>query len=186
MVEAPAAECRKVTKRGKIKLFYEITKVEFHIRVTRCTNCQDLNNHTKSQCEYGTRCAKCSDRHNTNDCTETKVKCINCVRSNKNDTEHPAYSSKCPIFQHEKQKRLQGYYQSKAQTIDPHNKNAENTTTHKIEDQSKRQRENRYVATNHTGNFSNYKDSREAGNDHEKEVYPTYRRKLTPDLIEKK
>lgn len=49
VIEASAADCRKLVKKEKIKLFYEIKKVAFHIRITRCTNCQDLNNHTKSQ-----------------------------------------------------------------------------------------------------------------------------------------
>lgn len=83
VLEAPAADCRKVVRWGKLKLFYEVIKVEFHIRVIRCTNCQELNNHVKSQSDYGTRCANCSEKHNTADCKESKVRCINCMRCNK-------------------------------------------------------------------------------------------------------
>lgn len=116
IIEAPAGECRKIVKTGKIKLFYEVIKAEFYIRVLRCTNCQELSNHTKSQCEFRSRCANCSGKHLTSECEENIKKCINCLRYNKEDFNHPAYSPQCPIFQYEKGRRLQGYYKSKPQT----------------------------------------------------------------------
>lgn len=115
IVEAPAGECRKLVKQGKIKIFHELIRTVFHIRVKRCTNCQELNNHLKSQCEFTTRCANCSDNHQTPDCKNSIPKCINCIRRKRREINHPACSPECPIYQQEKEKRLRDYYKIKTE-----------------------------------------------------------------------
>lgn len=141
IIEAPASQCRKAVKTGKMRLFYETKRVEFHIGVTRCTNCQDLNSHTKSQCEFRMRCAKCSDKHLTIDCKETKVKCINCIRRNRRDINHPAYSSSCPVYQFEKQTRLQDYYHAKDKVPGPYITEEGNRNINRRGNQPDRQRD---------------------------------------------
>lgn len=145
VVEAPAADCRKMVKMGKVKLFYEVFIVEFYIRVMRCTNCQELNNHVKSQCEFRTRCAKCSGKHETSGCEDKVTKCINCIRYNKNEVNHPAYSPQCPIFQYEKDKRLKEYYKSKE--IFPNMKTLTRENKDEIEKMSRRnyKREDQHI-----------------------------------------
>lgn len=133
IIEAPAEECRKLVKQKKIKLFYEFFRTEFYIRITRCTKCQELNNHTKSQCKYRMRCGKCAGHHLTIDCKEQNEACINCERYKKQDIHHPAYSPTCPTFQQEKQKRLQAYY--KAQI--PMQNKTPNTSTNTIKNSTR-------------------------------------------------
>lgn len=179
VLEAQAADCRKVVKWGKLKLFYEIVKVEFHIRVTRCTNCQELNNHVKSQCDYGTRCANCSERHHTEDCKDKdkKTRCINCIRCNKTDIEHQAYSPKCPIFQKVKQERLREYYSSKFMMTNEYNKNQQNLEMQKSGNQIRRQKETkagtRYEPTRYPESYR----SHEKQNDYGQSEYRRYEKR---------
>lgn len=112
IIEAAAGECRQLVKQGKIKIFHELIRTVFYIRVKRCTHCQELNNHLKSQCEFRVRCANCSENHQTSDCKNKVTKCINCLRQKRKDYHHPAYSPECPIYQKEKEKRLNEYYKT--------------------------------------------------------------------------
>lgn len=39
IIEAPAEDCRKLVKQKTLKLFYELIRIEFYIRIIRCTKC---------------------------------------------------------------------------------------------------------------------------------------------------
>ena len=60
-----------------------------------CYNCGE-HGHYKAQCKNPVACLKCGGDHNTRDCTSKQFKCVNCVKSNKDNVDHPAYSAKCP------------------------------------------------------------------------------------------
>lgn len=64
----------------------------------QCYNCSRFG-HFADKCKFQSVCAKCaSTDHKTTECTSLTYKCINCVRNNLTDTDHPAYSHKCPCF----------------------------------------------------------------------------------------
>ena len=64
----------------------------------RCNNCYDFG-HFAAHCKSPSVCGKCaSTEHETKDCTSKIYKCINCIRHNFKDINHPAFSHKCPCF----------------------------------------------------------------------------------------
>ena len=73
--------------------------------LTRCIKCQSLH-HAYEQCKKRDPCcAICSGPHYTKKCTvdkndKTKLCCINCKKSeaHKNDCNHRADSSDCPVY----------------------------------------------------------------------------------------
>lgn len=168
VIESSAADCRRLVKREKIKLFYEIKRVEFHIKVSRCTNCQDLNDHVRSQCEYRTRCAKCADKHHTEECKESKFNCINCMRQNRRDTGHPAYSSICPIYQRVKQRRLEEYYYSKQQSKEKIYKGTEDFTQYEQDYPEINKRSIKYDGQEVPSKRQSYKRSERNTDNHKK------------------
>lgn len=65
--------------------------------VKRCYNCQ-LFGHYANSCPTPDQhwCGKCSENHNTRDCTSNDLKCINCKRENIGNIEHETNDIKCP------------------------------------------------------------------------------------------
>lgn len=118
VVEAPAKDCRKLHRKRTIRVFIDNIKVEFFIRVIRCTNCQALNDHTTSRCTYKTVCGKCAGYHRTQDCNNSSILCINCRREHLEETKHEAYSINCPVFAQERTDRLNLYYKKSLSTQD--------------------------------------------------------------------
>lgn len=72
------------------------------INVLRCYQCGEFG-HMSTECKNNATCSKCSGSHKTSDCTSTVLKCVNCLKMNKNrsaklDVNHPAFSTECEIF----------------------------------------------------------------------------------------
>ena len=64
----------------------------------QCYRCSHFG-HFSDRCKSQEVCAKCaSTSHKTADCVSLTYKCINCVRHNLPNDNHPAYSHKCPCF----------------------------------------------------------------------------------------
>ena len=64
----------------------------------QCYKCSNFG-HFSDKCKSPEVCAKCSSpSHKTKDCKSKVFKCINCVRNNFPNDNHPAYSHKCPCF----------------------------------------------------------------------------------------
>ena len=68
----------------------------FHVK--RCNNCQGLGHYYK-ECPtpQDTCCANCSQKHPTNTCNITEMKCINCTKLKK-PADHAAFDPKCPCL----------------------------------------------------------------------------------------
>ncbi|KAF0699498.1 Uncharacterized protein FWK35_00037541, partial [Aphis craccivora] len=62
--------------------------------ISQCLNCQEYG-HTKSYCNYSSRCVRCGDHHQSSDCTisrDTPPKCALCQGN------HPASYRGCSVY----------------------------------------------------------------------------------------
>lgn len=102
VIETNIKNYRNLIRKGIITLYFKRIRVEHFVRVSRCTNCQALNEHTARYCKWQTVCGTCSESHSTSECSNSIISCINCIRSGKKDHKHAAYSAQCPVYQAER------------------------------------------------------------------------------------
>ena len=91
---------------NKLTLGFNSCKVYDRVHVKRCYTCQHFGHYMKD-CPTPDRpvCGKCaSHHHNTRDCTSFDAECINCVRSDRTDTNHHTNSVDCPMLMNEQEK----------------------------------------------------------------------------------
>lgn len=72
------------------------------INVLRCFKCGEFG-HKSMDCKNCDTCSRCSQKHKTSECTSTVLKCVNCLKTNKErkmnlDVNHAASSSACLVF----------------------------------------------------------------------------------------
>lgn len=67
--------------RKKLSIDWENLNVYQHVPVTRCFQCLTFG-HIKTECRKAETCSKCGGPHKFTECTETTLKCINCVNFN--------------------------------------------------------------------------------------------------------
>jgi hypothetical protein len=100
-------------KNNKDKVIIGVTMCKVYERksVNRCNNCQ-LYGHFAKSCltPMEPSCGKCGEKHRTDQCTSADEvrKCINCVRNNNAENDHPVFFHKCPSlvkYQEEQQKK---------------------------------------------------------------------------------
>ncbi|XP_039446527.1 uncharacterized protein LOC120425953 [Culex pipiens pallens] len=89
---------------GKVNIGFDRCSVFEAIKVLRCFKCGEFG-HMSTTCTKNETCSKCSESHKTSECTSTVMKCVNCLKKNKEqkmnlDVNHAAFSSKCPVFRH--------------------------------------------------------------------------------------
>lgn len=77
IIEADANDCKSLTKSKSIIIYTEKIRIVHYIRVIRCTRCQAFSDHTKFFCTWNPHCANCAGRHQTDECTDSKIECIN-------------------------------------------------------------------------------------------------------------
>ncbi|XP_052566662.1 uncharacterized protein LOC128093526 [Culex pipiens pallens] len=89
---------------GKVNIGFDRCSVFEAIKVLRCFKCGEFG-HISTKCTNSETCSKCSESHKTAECTSSVMKCVNCLKKNKEqkmnlDVYHAAFSSKCPVFRH--------------------------------------------------------------------------------------
>lgn len=92
----------RILEAGKVKFGWKICAVVHHVHITRCFNCCGFS-HISTQCKNKQACGRCGKGHKTSDCKQKKEECINCKSVSikyklKLDTNHNAYSHKCPTL----------------------------------------------------------------------------------------
>ena len=101
------------TNRDALCIGMQSCKIWDRFFARRCNKCQELG-HFHGQCEAERPvCAKCTGAHETRTCDVTRYKCHNCALEGRNNTGHPAYSPKCPVYiaAQNKVKEKISYYQ---------------------------------------------------------------------------
>lgn len=88
---------------SKIQIGFSICNIQTYHSIHRCTNCQSFS-HLKRDCVFTTNCHNCGSDHNSADCTipyndPNQSYCINCHAANRENYNHAASWSGCPIFQ---------------------------------------------------------------------------------------
>jgi len=100
------ADKRKNLLHKKIKLGWQICKIDDYRVATRCYNCSKFNHRTQ-ECRGEVTCPLCAGPHTLKGCTgdSTTHKCANCANYNKyNPTKtindaHSSLDKKCPSWQ---------------------------------------------------------------------------------------
>ena len=88
-------------KNNKDKVIIGVTMCKVYERQSakRCNNCQ-LYGHFAKNCPTPMEpsCAKCGEKHRTDQCMSPSGvrNCVNCVRNNEDETDHPVFFHKCP------------------------------------------------------------------------------------------
>jgi hypothetical protein len=80
----------------KITLGLTSCKVYDQYHVKRCNKCQLFGHYVKDCPNTECYCAKCGAEHETDNCTSSTKKCINCVRSDNENIEHCTFDINCP------------------------------------------------------------------------------------------
>lgn len=94
----------KILLAEKINIGWERCRVFDGTEIIMCYKCKGFN-HRSVDCRNQEICHKCHGNHRSKDCNEEAiVKCVNCVRSNKNlnlglDENHVTTSKICPVYQ---------------------------------------------------------------------------------------
>jgi hypothetical protein len=85
----------------KVNVGFDRCLIAPAINVLRCFKCGEFG-HKSMDCKNCEACSKCSLKHNTSTCTSTVLKCVNCLKFNKErnmnlDCNHAAFSSTCLV-----------------------------------------------------------------------------------------
>ncbi|KAK4875721.1 hypothetical protein RN001_012143 [Aquatica leii] len=101
IVEVHADVRRYLLASRRVYIPWNACRVNDHIRVTRCFNCQKYGHHS-SDCKSELQCGHCAEKHDTKACPnlERDPTCANCVRfGHKGDiVRHKAISNTCPAY----------------------------------------------------------------------------------------
>jgi hypothetical protein len=95
---------RELVTLQKIKLRWNMCKVEDFVVVTRCLKCLGFG-HTTRFCQNQQKCSRCAEDHHWKECEhQNPVRCSNCLKANsyikdeskKINTNHSVFSKECP------------------------------------------------------------------------------------------
>ena len=106
LVVEVGADIRKILLHRKIKLRWQICRIEDYLVANRCFKCSRFN-HMLRDCRGEVTCPVCAGYHTLKECKGDSMvyKCINCVIYNKHipstniSVEHSYIDNKCPSMQ---------------------------------------------------------------------------------------
>ena len=82
---------------------YGRSKVRDKYRVFQCYKCQEFG-HNADNCKNDQQCAKCGGMHRLKECKSNTMKCVNCQKAGRPETDHWSNSYKCPSYVEEEAK----------------------------------------------------------------------------------
>jgi hypothetical protein len=105
LVVEVGADTRKILLQRKIKLGWQICRIEDYLVANRCFKCSRFN-HRHRNCRGEVTCPLCTDPHTLKEFKAGSVvyKCINCVTFNKHNpsknvsVDHSSLDKKCPCM----------------------------------------------------------------------------------------
>lgn len=98
-------------KEDKLKIGWNICKVQSYIGILRCFKCCGYY-HFAKECKKEEACGKCAGKHANKECKSEVRKCVICEEKKKNfgiknlDTSHSAFDAGCPFFKREMEKQI--------------------------------------------------------------------------------
>lgn len=103
LVMEVSAQTRKLLLHKKVKLGWQICKIEDYVVATRCYKCSRFN-HRARDCRGEETCPLCAGSHKLKECTTNpqEYKCINCLSYNKHNQKnticvnHTSLDKNCP------------------------------------------------------------------------------------------
>lgn len=110
IVEVNATGRDKILETGKLKIGWNICKVQEYIGLLRCYKCCGFY-HIAKDCNKQEVCGNCAEKHTTKECKNPVKKCVNCeekinVLKIKNITSnHSAYDSNCACYKRDIEKQ---------------------------------------------------------------------------------
>ena len=107
--------------KDKVLIGIAVCKVYDRKQTRRCNNCQKYGHFAKS-CLTPTvpHCGKCSETHRSDQCSSETRKCINCVRNNEAESDHPVFYHKCPaLLKYEEELKTTSSLNSKGGRTNP-------------------------------------------------------------------
>jgi len=103
LVVEVGADTRKILLQRKIKIGWQICRIEDYLVANRCFKCSRFN-HRHRDCKGEVTCPLCTGPHTLKECKADSMqhKCINCVTFNKHNqsknvsVNHSSLDKKCP------------------------------------------------------------------------------------------
>lgn len=110
IAEVNAGTREKFLQSEKLKIGWNICKVQDYVGILRCFKCCGYY-HFAKDCTKKETCGNCAKQHATKECNSETKKCVNCeekirvfkIKNLKSD--HSAYDSNCPCFKKEIEKQ---------------------------------------------------------------------------------
>jgi len=99
-----------VLEEERVKIGWNICKVQDYIGILRCFKCCGYY-HFAKDCKKEVACGKCAGKHATKECRSDTRKCVNCEEKIKNfklknvNSEHVAFDTNCPYYKKELEKQ---------------------------------------------------------------------------------
>lgn len=100
----------KFLQSEKLKIGWNICKVQDYVGILRCYKCCGYY-HLAKDCIKKEACGNCANRHATRECRSEIKKCINCEEKIKSykiknlKSDHSAYDGNCPCLKKEIEKQ---------------------------------------------------------------------------------